>query len=195
MSRNVRRIPYRLDPGKVRFLPLEDIRAILRGADDLIMRGGRTLLTKILKGSRIKDLLEKELDKNPVYGFYRDLTEDEILHRIDWVIHKDFLRIEYDYRLPLLVFSPSGWAIEQETYAEELLAGFDRLIRQGPPFDMVYLKDRQGGVIMSLLEKVEASRSPDYIPVLEAWKSLDCKKVRARIGEVLVRLRTAIREV
>lgn len=35
-------------------LPEADIRAILRAADELIATGGRTLLAKILKGSREK---------------------------------------------------------------------------------------------------------------------------------------------
>lgn len=36
------------------------------------------------------------------------------------MIKKDYLRIEYDYRLPLLVFSEKGWQIEKETFAQEL---------------------------------------------------------------------------
>lgn len=51
-------------------LPEEEIRAILRAADELIMQGGRTLLAKILKGSREKKVLALELDKCPVYGFF-----------------------------------------------------------------------------------------------------------------------------
>jgi hypothetical protein len=43
MSRRVRRVPYQLDTRDVKDLPLEEITAILRGADDLIMSGGRSL--------------------------------------------------------------------------------------------------------------------------------------------------------
>ena len=43
MSRKVRRVPYQLDTRDVKDLPLEEITAILRGADDLIMSGGRSL--------------------------------------------------------------------------------------------------------------------------------------------------------
>ena len=42
---------------------------------------------------------------------------DDISKCIDWMIKKDYLRIEYDYRLPLLVFSEKGWQIEKETFA------------------------------------------------------------------------------
>jgi hypothetical protein len=60
-------------------LPIEDIRVILRGADPLIALGGRSLLTKILRGSLSKDVLGRELDNNPAYGAYKDLTEEEVL--------------------------------------------------------------------------------------------------------------------
>lgn len=45
MGKKARRVPYRLDPQGVKELPLEDIKAILRGADDLIATGGRSLFT------------------------------------------------------------------------------------------------------------------------------------------------------
>jgi hypothetical protein len=46
-----------------------DICAILRAADGLIGSGGRSLLTKILRGSRAKDVLSHDLDQNPAYGW------------------------------------------------------------------------------------------------------------------------------
>ena len=58
MSRKVRRVPVVLDAGEIRDLPMEDIRMILRGADELISTGGRSMLAKILKGSRDKKILE-----------------------------------------------------------------------------------------------------------------------------------------
>ena len=47
MSRKVRRVPVVLDAGEIRDLPMEDIRVILRGADELISTGGRSMLAKI----------------------------------------------------------------------------------------------------------------------------------------------------
>lgn len=46
-----------------------DIRAILRAADEIITRGGRTLLAKILKGSREKKVVEYGLEQCPTYGY------------------------------------------------------------------------------------------------------------------------------
>ena len=40
MSRKVHRVPVSLDAGEIKDLPQEDIRMILRGADELISTGG-----------------------------------------------------------------------------------------------------------------------------------------------------------
>lgn len=190
MGKKVRRVPLTLDPGDVEELPFDEIKAILRGADDLIMQGGRTLLSKILKGSREKKVIELGLDASPVYGFYRDLTLSEVKARIDWVILRGYLDIAYDYRLPMLVYTAMGWEIERETYAEELLEGFAQMIESGvTDLDMTYLKDRNRGMILLLLDKVEAARDPSFIPLLEAWKKVDYKKVRKRIREVMDAIR------
>lgn len=120
MSKKVRRVPVVLDAGEIKDLPLEDIRMILRGADELISTGGRSMLAKILKGSKDKKIFEYKLNECPAYGYYQDMKLDDISKCIDWMIKKDYLRIEYDYRLPLLVFSEKGWQIEKETFAQEL---------------------------------------------------------------------------
>jgi len=194
MSRKVRRVPFHLDAGGVRTLPPEEIRAILRGADDLIMRGGRNLLTRVLKGSRAKEVLEAGLERSPVYGYYRQLSPEEILARVDWVILNGYLTIQYDYRLPLLVYTPQGWEIERGTYASELLAGFDALLAAGSPgFKMDYLKDKPRDLILLLLDKVEVTGDRKYLPLLEAWERVDYKKVRQRIRQVIHRLDQAAR--
>lgn len=92
------------------------MKSILRETDDLIMRGGRSLLAKVLKGSKEKKVLELKLDRSPVYGCYKKLSKDEITTNIDWLILNGYLRIEYDYRLPLLVYTRKGWEIEMDTY-------------------------------------------------------------------------------
>jgi superfamily II DNA helicase RecQ len=194
MGKKVRRVPYSLDLGAIKVLPFDEIKAILRGADDLIMQGGRSLLSKILKGSREKRVIELSLNKSPVYGFYKDLALDEVKARIDWVILSGFLDIEYDYRLPMLVFTEKGWKIEKETRAEEFLAEFKKMIESGHSnFDMEYLKDRDRGMILLLLDKVEATRDHKLIPILEAWEKVDYKKVRKRIREVINALESGAR--
>jgi len=108
------------------------------------------------------------------------------------VILEGYLRIQYDYRMPLLAYTPAGWAIERETFATELMTGFDTLLASGPPpYPMEYLKDRDRGMILLLLDKVEQSGDPKYIPLLLDWAQVDYRKVRERIGEVVRSLQKA----
>ena len=126
MGKRVNRVQFHLDTGSVKQLSAEEIAAILRAADELIDSGGRTMLVKILKGSRDKKLLELGLDQCPAYGFYNKMTMTEIGFRVDWMIRNEYLKIEYNYRLPVLVFSKTGWEIEKRTYAQEL---YDQLCK------------------------------------------------------------------
>ena len=193
MGRKINRVPVRLDAKGIKTLSKSDIAIILRAADPLIMHGGRALLAKILKGSKEKKLLEQGLDKSPVYGTFKTLSLEEIQARIDWLILNDYLAIEYDYRLPLLIYTHKGWEIEQETYATELLQDIDQLLERGETqTDMSYLKDRNRGMIFLLLDKIEATGNPKYLSVLRAWKKVDYKKVQMRINQVMRSLEQAV---
>jgi predicted ArsR family transcriptional regulator len=57
MGKKKPKIEYRLDSRGIKDLSAEEIRAILRAADELIAAGGRSLLSKILKGSKDKKVL------------------------------------------------------------------------------------------------------------------------------------------
>ncbi len=129
MSRRVQRVPYHLDTKGIRSLPHSEVRMILRGTDDLIMRGGRHLLTLILKGSRSKDVLTRSLEESPAHGFYKNLAAEDVQARVDWVIRQEYLAIEYDRRLPLLIYTEKGWALERETMADEHLRHIDQALR------------------------------------------------------------------
>jgi len=185
MSRNKPRVRYELDSGDIRNLTNEEIKAILRAADELIATGGRSMLAKILKGSKDKKVLEHGLDQCPVYGYYRELTLLEITNRIDWMIKQGYLEIEYTDRLPMLVFSERGWEIERETYAEELLQKFERLL-EGKDYSFVQeLKDRNRGMIQLFIEKIKQTGNARFIPILKVWKEIEYKKVQAEIQRVI----------
>ena len=185
MSRKKSRVRYELDSGDIRSLTNEEIKVILRAADELIATGGRSMLAKILKGSKDKKVLEHGLDQCSVYGYYRELTLQEITNRIDWMIKKGYLEIEYTDRLPMLVFSERGWEIERETYAEELLQKFERLL-EGKDYSFVQeLKDRNRGMIQLFIEKIKRTGNARFIPLLKAWKEIEYKKVQAEIQRVI----------
>ena len=184
MNRKVRRVPVVLDAGQIKKLPQEDIRMILRGADELISNGGRSMLAKILKGSKDKKILEYKLNECPAYGYYHDMKLDDINKCIDWMIKKDYLRIKYDYRLPLLVFSEKGWEIEKETFAEELYQRFCLDIKEKNASVIFEMKDVNRQVVMLVLDKIEKDGTEEFLNSLEAWKLMEVKKVAVRIAEV-----------
>lgn len=184
MSRKVHRVPVILDAGEIKDLPQEDIRMILRGADELISTGGRSMLAKILKGSKDKRIFEYKLNECPAYGYYQDMKLDDISKCIDWMIKKDYLRIEYDYRLPLLVFSEKGWQLEKETFAQELYQRMCLDVEEKKGRVIFEMKEVNRQVVMCVLDKIEKEGTEEFLPYLEAWKMLEVKKVAARIAEV-----------
>ena len=184
MSRRVNRIPVVLDTGNVKELSPEDIKMILRAADMCIMKAGRNMLAKILKGSKDKKVLELKLNECPAYGYYQDMKLDDISKCIDWMIKKDYLRIEYDYRLPLLVFSEKGWQIEKETFAQELYQRMCLDVEEKKARVIFEMKEVNRQVVMCVLDKIEKEGTEEFLPYLEAWKMLEVKKVAARIAEV-----------
>lgn len=184
MSKKVRRVPVILDAGEIKDLPQEDIRMILRGADELISTGGRSMLAKILKGSKDKKIFEYKLNECPAYGYYQDMKLDDISKCIDWMIKEDYLRIEYDYRLPLLVFSEKGWQIEKETFAQELYQRMCLDVEEKKARVIFEMKEVNRQVVMRVLDKIEKEGTEEFLPYLEAWKMSEVKKVAARIAEV-----------
>lgn len=184
MSKKVRRVPVVLDTGEIKDLPQEDIRMILRGADELISTGGRSMLAKILKGSKDKKIFEYKLNECPAYGYYQDMKLDDISKCIDWMIKEDYLRIEYDYRLPLLVFSEKGWQIEKETFAQELYQRMCLDVEEKKARVLFEMKEVNRQVVMCVLDKIEKDGTEEFLPYLGAWKMLEVKKVAARIAEV-----------
>ena len=184
MSKKVRRVPVILDAGEIKDLPQEDIRMILRGADELISTGGRSMLAKILKGSKDKRIFEYKLNECPAYGYYQDMKLDDISKCIDWMIKKDYLRIEYDYRLPLLVFSEKGWQLEKETFVQELYQRMCLDVEEKKDRVIFEMKEVNRQVVMCVLDKIEKEGTEEFLPYLEAWKMLEVKKVAARIAEV-----------
>ena len=174
-----------MDSGGITHLEFNEIKAILRAADELIATGGRTMLSKILKGSKDKKLLEHELDQCPAYGFYRHLTLKEIAYRIDYVIESGYLNIEYSSRLPVIVYTEKGWEIERETYAQELLQKLTGLLK-GNDFSFVTeLKDRNRGMILLLISKISKTSNTEFIPLLRVWQEIEYKKVRTALQKAI----------
>ncbi len=190
MARRVTRVPLFLNTGDVETIPDDEIKAILRAADDIIASGGRALLGKILKGSRDKSILEHELDKSPMYGYYKNLTLEQIGYRVDWMIKNKYFRIEYDGRLPLLIYSYTGWEIEKQTYIDELFEQFCQDVKDHTATVVPRLKGTHRDVAIGVIEKIALTRDKDLIPLLEYWRSGEVKKVRALITQAINEIRS-----
>ncbi|APH06303.1 RQC-minor-1 family DNA-binding protein [Bacillus weihaiensis] len=164
----------------------EEIKIILRAADSIIAEGGRTLLAKMLKGSREKKVLELELDKNPAYGFYKQEKLEVVMEKIDWMIDHSFLTTEYFGKLPMIVFTERGWLIESDQYTDELIHEWEKWIFRGKTKpDMNYLKDRNRGMILLMLQKIRESGNKSFIPYLTLWKENEYKKFQAEISQTI----------
>ena len=141
----------------------------------------------MLKGSKQKVVFEKELDQSPVYGALSDLSIADITARIDWLILNQYLAIDYDYRLPLLVYTKRGWAIERETYADELLARLDESLGDDSAGqDLGWLIEKNPQVLELVLERIAASGKRKYLPALKRWR----KRAPRRFGH---HIRQAVR--
>lgn len=185
MSRRKQRVHYHLDSVGITQLDSNEIKAILRAADELIATGGRTILSKLLKGSKDKKVLDHGLDQCPAYGFCRHLTLKEITYRIDFVIEYGYLEIEYRSRLPVIIYTEKGWEIERETYAEELLQKLTALLK-GKDFSFVTeLKDRNRGMILLLIGKIGKTNNPEFITLLRAWQAIEYKNVRTALQKAI----------
>ena len=181
------RIRYELNTGEITELQPEEIRVILRAADEMIVTAGRSMLVKVLKGSKDKKVLEYKLDECPSYGYYHDLTMEEIGKRVDYMIVKRYLRIEYSGRLPMLVFTDKGWEIECETYTSEWVCRFKEVVESKvlrlDMFEELKTVNRQ--VVFAMLDKIKEIGDKRYIPVLNTWQKGEVRKVRQKIEGVI----------
>ena len=190
MSKKIRHAPVPLDCQGITDLPPQEVAIILRGADEIIMQGGRSLLAKILKGSKEERLQELSLDQTVPFGTMSDLSLKEIHARIDWLILNNYLAIEYAHSLPMLDFTARGWEIEKQTLAAEYQKELDQQIASADStFELSWLHDSHREVVICLLDLIRATGSQQYIPILESWSQNAVKKVRRMINDVVEDLR------
>ena len=109
-----------------------------------------------------------------------------MLARIDWLILNGYLRIDYDYRLPILVYTGRGWEIERATYTAEQLARLDAQLAAGELDQGVeWLNDMNPEVMHCILDTIAAAADSNYVPALRIWSGSASRKVRGHIRVVL----------
>ncbi|AGF57834.1 superfamily II DNA helicase RecQ [Clostridium saccharoperbutylacetonicum] len=168
----------------------EDINNILRAADEIIASAGRTMLAKILKGSKDKKVLENGLYQCPSYGYYNMLTIEEITKIIDWMIVNGYLEIYYNGRLPMIVFSERGWETYKPYYVDELYSLVLKVNEIGAENLIERLKQTNRQVVKMLLLKIGESKNIGFIRFLMEWELVEVKKVRIIINHTISKLKS-----
>jgi hypothetical protein len=101
------------------------------------------------------------------------------------LIINNYLKVYYDYKLPLLVYTDKGWAIEKETYACELIGELYAQIEEDTfRQNMVWLNEKDRPLILLLLDKIGQTQDPRFLPLLTHWKSDTFIKIATRIKQV-----------
>ena len=184
MTKQINRVQFTLNPAKVT-LTMDEIKTIIRAAGDIVYQGGRSLLAKILKGLKEKKLVELDLDNNPSYRAFKNDSIEIITSKIDWMIKNHYLNIEYDYRLPLIIYEERGFEIAKDLISDEYFESIKVAVDKSEYQLALNLKDKNRDTIFILLEKIRKNNDNRFIPFLEYWKENDYKKVRARINSVI----------
>lgn len=165
-------------------LPLEpprqdEIDAVLMAADAIVAQAGRAGVTLILKGSRSQKALAQGWDKLPDYGRLRHLTTDQIARIVDWCIHHDWLWIEYDHGIPLLVHSPQGWERVKMLWVARVLEWFAKWTAAEQP-ERVWpaLGHIHREIKLRVLEVISHEQRVELAPVLCTWFPHEVRVVR-----------------
>ena len=192
MARRVQRVQVHLQPAKGDLVPTPvETDHILRAADEGIASFGRAMIAKILKGSKDKKLLELELQECPSYGALKEFTLEQITQKIDWVIAKGYLEIQYSGRLPTIVFS--DWGFEQyiPVYAKEIYVLILDTVPEPDrwPETIARLGHTNRKVIFRVLDEMAQTKNIGVIRFLETWQEQEVKKVKARINTTVTAIR------
>lgn len=175
-----------------------DLRAILSVADQLIGRAGRTTLVMALRGSRSKRVLQFESDKAEGYGYFAGVPEEEVMARVDALIARRILGLEYVDGFPLLVYPREGLELAERYAAErwlELVRTQAAAVRQGAVFDLPFvhakMPNRNLETIGQLIDLLEREADLGWLPFLQAWHAVETKRIRGRLQPIIARLTPA----
>ena len=178
-------VSIEIEPAE-RLLPTSDEREwILRAASEIAAKGGRSQLALLLKGSKDKNLLKHNLQNSPAYGKLSFLTIEEIENRIDHLIRRKELLVEFFGDFPLILLSGAAWehvrpwSNEQE--CRRTAASDDRMLNE----ILLQWRNRPRPEQFHLLDAVTSLDRESALRILRAWREVAGKEVRARIEEKL----------
>lgn len=162
-------------------------------ADEIINKASRSMLVKILKGSKDKKVLNHVLEKCPSYRSFSHLKMHEIEIIVDWMIFKKYLRIVYDGRLPMVVYDAKGWELNKPILAYELiekLSSNDAYDVESLIEDFKYINREIVFLLLDIILDDDIQTAKEF---LYLWEPNVSKKVAKKIGVVIRELESKVK--
>lgn len=174
----------------------EDRRAIFDVCERAVYVAGRTSVMMALRGSRAQKVERLGLVGAAGHGYFAGLSEDEVLARIDTLIHERLLRIERNREgLPLLGYTIAGLekakGYVMERWMKELRSQV-RAVAGGAELKLSFLMaespQRNQATVEMLAEHMAREADATWLPLLRAWCAVETKRLRGRLRPVIERL-------
>ena len=174
----------------------EERRAIVDVCDQAVYRAGRTSVMMALRGSRAEKVRRLGLIDAKGHGYFAGMSEEDVLARIDTLIHEGWLRIERtEDGLPLLGYTTAGLEKAKryaaETWLEEV-RGQVGAVAGGAELRLSFLMaaspQRNHETVEMLVALVEREADEGWLPLLRAWCAAETKRLRGRLRPVIERL-------
>ncbi|MFH1497371.1 MAG: RQC domain-containing protein [Verrucomicrobiota bacterium] len=174
----------------------EDRRAIFAVCDGAVYAAGRTSVMMALRGSRAQKIQRLGLVDNEGHGHFAGMSEDDVLARIDTLIHEGLLRIERTREgLPLLGYTAAGLEVAKGYTADlwlEEVRGQVGPVAAGRALKLSFLmtngQQRNNDTVLLLVDRVEREADATWLPMLRAWCAAETKRLRGRLRPVIERL-------
>ena len=185
MARRRQRVPVHIDSGDVTSLTDEELALVLHAADQIVHLGGRSMLVRLLKGSRDKKALEHGLDAYEMYGCLAHLTTTQVERYVDWTIEQGYLEVYYDKYLPFLAFTPKGWERERPVAERALFDQFCQDVQSGQLAMAERMEHIKNEVALDVIDMIGRECAPSCIPHLQAWSDVASKRIKKRIAHAM----------
>jgi hypothetical protein len=177
-------ITREVDPAERVPLTDEEHEWILRGASEIVAKGGRSQLSLLLKGSKSKAILKYHLDRSPAYGKLSFLTIEEIENRIDQVIRKGALAVQYfGGDLPLIVLSDSAWEHVRPWANQQEVARAAAADHRSLSEILLSWRNRRREEQIYLIDAVASLDQETARRLFQTWHRLAGKEMRGKLEE------------
>lgn len=175
-------IPKNILEGHLEKPSEKELEIILIGADSIIpTSGGRNYLTQLLKGSKSQIMKRNNAQESEHYGKLSYLTLKEIERKIDWMIVKEWLKLEQEWKQPYIAHTRKGWERVKKLWVDKLI----NLMKNDTNAFLGNIRDMHHEIKHQLLDRVQEKELTSLTPFLLRWKEIGVSKVRKRINAIL----------